>query len=157
MFVDELDLPARGVDEPGCAPDYAVFAGDRLWIIELKTERGSHRRGQIPAYFELGRHHHPNLRIDLTYLTPVMPVVSDVSPAGSRFAHLTWGQAIPLVREVWRDAAGERRASQGRVDRDSRQHGHAVGHLAPDHLGGRDQAGPSPGPRDRCGRSPTRT
>ena len=110
VFVDELDLPARSVDEPGCAPDYAVFAGDRLWIIELKTERGSHRRGQIPAYFELGGHHYPNLRIDLTYLTPVMPVVSDVSPTGSRFAHLTWGQAIPLVREVWRDATGEQQA-----------------------------------------------
>ena len=54
VFVDELDLPRRSEDEPGCAPDYGVLTADRLWIIELKTERGSDRSGQVESYFELG-------------------------------------------------------------------------------------------------------
>ena len=70
VFVDELDLPARHQHEPGGAPDYGVLASDRLWMIELKTDRASHRRGQIPTYFELAQHHHPGRSIDLTYLTP---------------------------------------------------------------------------------------
>ncbi|HET6917459.1 MAG TPA: hypothetical protein VFH56_15325, partial [Acidimicrobiales bacterium] len=53
VFVDEFELPSRFEDEPGGAPDYAVLWEDRLWLIELKTERASHRRGQISGYFEL--------------------------------------------------------------------------------------------------------
>ena len=79
VFVDELDLPRRSEDEPGCAPDYGVLTADRLWIIELKTERGSHRSGQVESYFELGRHHYPDARVDLTYLTP-----GDVGGGGGR-------------------------------------------------------------------------
>ena len=82
-FVDELDLPRRHEDEPGCAPDYGVLMDARLWIIELKTERGSDRHGQVETYFELGRHHYPQLRIDLTYLTPGMAAVAAGRRAGA--------------------------------------------------------------------------
>lgn len=105
-FVDELDLPARHPGEPGCAPDWAVLADDRLWIIELKTEAASHRPAQLPAYFELGRHHHPRLRLDLTYLTPPLDLRGYGAPEGARFAHITWGRVMPLVRETWRDSRG---------------------------------------------------
>ena len=105
-FVDELDLPRRHEDEPGCAPDYGVLTSHRLWIIELKTERGSHRTGQVERYFELGRHHHPELRIDLTYLTPGMSAVAAGAPSGSRLAQVTWEQVMPLVDAVWSGATG---------------------------------------------------
>ena len=105
-FVDELDLPRRHEDEPGCAPDYGVLMDGRLWIIELKTERGSDRHGQVETYFELGRHHHPELRIDLTYLTPGMAAVAAGAPSGSRLAQVTWEQVMPLVDGVWAGATG---------------------------------------------------
>ncbi len=44
----------------GAAPDYAVLDGDPLWMIELKTETASHRRGQLFTRLELAKHHHPN-------------------------------------------------------------------------------------------------
>jgi hypothetical protein len=110
VFVDELDLPRRSEDEPGCAPDYGVLTSTRLWIIELKTERGSHRSGQVASYFELGRHHHPDLRIDLTYLTPGMSAVAAGAPDGSRFAQVTWDQVMPLITATWGDASGTTRA-----------------------------------------------
>lgn len=112
-LVDELDLPRRHDDEPGCAPDYGVLTPDRLWIIELKTERGSHRSGQVQSYFELGRHHHPELRIDLTYLTPGMSAVADGAPGGSRLAQVTWQQVMPLVDQVWSDGTGSTRELYG--------------------------------------------
>lgn len=66
VFVDEFELPGRHDDETGGAPDYAVVWPDRLWMIELKTEARSHRRGQLRLYFELAHHHHRGLPIDLT-------------------------------------------------------------------------------------------
>src|SRR4051794_22121469 len=61
-FVDELDLGRRPNDLQGSSPDYAVLTDDRLWIIELKTERGSHRDAQLPTYAATARHHFPDHR-----------------------------------------------------------------------------------------------
>jgi hypothetical protein len=114
LFIDELDLPRRHDGEMGCAPDYGVLWTDRLWMVELKTERASHRRDQLGAYFEFARHHFPALRLDLLYLTPPMPSVEPPVPPGSRFAHLRWGDVAPLVALVWGDSAesAERRIAQ---------------------------------------------
>lgn len=100
-FVDELDLPKRHDDEPGSAPDWALVDGERLWMVELKTEAGSHRPGQIPAYYELGRHHFPAHQIDLTYLTGPLDKEPPSIPDGSRFAHVTWDQVFPLIADTW--------------------------------------------------------
>jgi len=48
IFVDELELRPRVESEKGGAPDWAVLWPQRLWLIELKTEKASHRRNQIP-------------------------------------------------------------------------------------------------------------
>lgn len=109
MFVDGLDLPRRHEDEPGCAPDLGVLTPDRLWIIELETERGSHRSGQVESYFELGRHHYPELRIDLTYLTPGMSAVAAGAPDGDRLVQVTWERVMPLVEGVWSGSTGSTR------------------------------------------------
>lgn len=105
-FVDEIDFPARHPDERGCAPDYTVFALDRCWMIELKTELGSHDPGQIPRYFDRAHHYHPDLRIDITYLTaglraPFEPPLA----AWERFAHAEWSQVAELVQTTWSDAS----------------------------------------------------
>ncbi len=103
LFVDEFDLPRRHDEEQGGAPDYAVLWPERLWMIELKTETSSHRRGQLPGYLTLADHHHPTRRTDLTYLTPPMPHTPPATGERARFTHLTWTQVIPLITEVWGD------------------------------------------------------
>lgn len=114
-FVDELDLGKRPEDLTGSAPDWAVFTSDRLWIIELKTERGSHRDAQVPTYVATGRHYHPDLQVDLTYLTGAMPPYSPDLPDGTRYAHLIWDEVLPLTREVWGDGTPEQQAAVERL------------------------------------------
>lgn len=104
LFVDEFDLPRRHDDERGGAPDYAVLTSDRLWFIELKTERASHRRGQLRGYVDLGEHHHPGRRIDITYLTGPLAVPAPDLSDRARYAHLTWDEVLPVVRACWKDA-----------------------------------------------------
>jgi hypothetical protein len=104
-FVDEIDFPARHADEKGCAPDYTVFTEGRCWVIELKTEPASHRPRQVPDYFERARHYHPEMRIDLTYLTaglraPFRPDLED----WARYAHLEWSDVLGLITATWSDA-----------------------------------------------------
>jgi hypothetical protein len=100
VFVDEFELPGRHDDETGGAPDYAVMWPDRLWIIELKTEARSHRRGQIDLYFELARHHYRGLPIDLTYLTPPLRSTYEHDGHGG-YAHVTWEQIAPRLAACW--------------------------------------------------------
>jgi len=104
-FVDEFDMPRRHDEERGCAPDYAVRAEDRLWLIELKTEKASHRRDQIPSYFEFGRHYHPTCAIDITYLTPPTEIAVRAPEQWGRFAHVSWDSAAEMVRKVWEDSS----------------------------------------------------
>lgn len=108
VFVDEFDLPARPKDACGSAPDYAVLTADRLWMIELKTERRSHRSEQVTTYLELARHHHPRLQVDLTYLTG--PGLSTaLEPEGARYAHVTWDEVLPLIDATWTSPTEEQR------------------------------------------------
>lgn len=100
-FIDEFELPSRDGVEPGCAPDYAVVDESRVWIIELKTESSSHRADQVPSYFAFARHHYPDHRIDLTYLSPPHRGSALHAADGTRFAHLTWNDVLPLVDEGW--------------------------------------------------------
>ncbi|MEV4365780.1 hypothetical protein AB0J71_01845 [Nonomuraea sp. NPDC049637] len=101
LFVDEFELRPRHDDEQGGAPDYAALWPDRLWMIELKTETSSHRRGQLATYATLARHHHPGLRVDLTYLTPPLTFAPPAGQDGVRLAHVTWAQVLPLLTQVW--------------------------------------------------------
>jgi hypothetical protein len=103
VFVDELDLPKRTEWEQGGAPDQSLHDHSRLWMIELKTEAGSHRPTQIPLSFELGRHHYPHHRIDITYLTGPLSKGAPPIPDGCRFGHVTWSEVMPLIRDVWAD------------------------------------------------------
>jgi|GEM_PF-2649174 len=102
-FVDEFELPGRTPAEKGAAPDYALLWPDRVWVIELKTERTSHRPAQIPTYFELARHHHPTCNIDLTYLTGPGSKSGLSTQPWERFAHLEWESLLDLIDRHWPD------------------------------------------------------
>jgi hypothetical protein len=106
IFIDEFDLPRRHDLESSSAPDWALLDSDRLWIIELKTERGSHRPAQLPAYFDLARHHHPELTLDLTYLTGPLSTQQPAVPEGCRYAHVEWADLMPVITDVWSDTHG---------------------------------------------------
>jgi hypothetical protein len=96
VFIDEFELPARHDGERAGWPDHAVDWPERLFLIELKTERGSHRRYQVPHYLELAAHHHPERTIELLYLTPTMDVAPPTThPASTTYAHTSWADVAP--------------------------------------------------------------
>ena len=103
LFVDEFELPARTEAEKGGYPDYSVLWDDKVWLIELKTESGSHRRDQIPYYFELARHHHPHCDIDFTYLTGPGSKSGQAIESWERFSHVEWADLIDLINRHWPD------------------------------------------------------
>jgi hypothetical protein len=101
LFVDEFALPPRHDSEAGGAPDYAVTWDNHLWLIELKTEKASHRNGQVQGYFDLAHHHYPDATIDLLYVTPATspPVIPPDSWAA--YAHTTWTALAPHIEARW--------------------------------------------------------
>ena len=100
-FVDEYLLPKLEESAQNGWPDWAVLWRDRVWIVELKTEAGSHREDQLPYYLLLAAAAHPGCRVDLTYITgPLSKSPPEIS-AGQRYSHLTWAQVLPLIETVW--------------------------------------------------------
>lgn len=101
-FVDELELPRRHDDERAGWSDQAVLLPDALLLIELKTEKRSHRAGQLAHYLDLAVAHHPQRAVYLLYLTPTMDVPAPVPlPGGTSYAHTSWTSVAPLIAEVW--------------------------------------------------------
>lgn len=100
-FIDEFELPARNDNEKAGWPDWGVVWDDRLLLIELKTERASHRAGQLPHYQDLCRHHHPQATRDLVYLTPNMRQEKLSVAEGEVFHHVFLEDCKPLFQEVW--------------------------------------------------------
>jgi hypothetical protein len=118
MFVDEFELPPRHEDDAGGAPDYAVLWDGHPWMIELKTERASHRKGQVRGYFELAQHHYPVARVDLLYVTPPMDAPYKPDRVEDRYAHTTWGDLTELITPIWADSPDQDRRvlAQGLLD-----------------------------------------
>jgi hypothetical protein len=74
----------------------------RLFLIELKTERRSHRPGQLAHYLDLATHHHPDRAVDLLYLTPTMDAVApEPLPLGATYAHAAWPAVGDLIASTW--------------------------------------------------------
>ncbi|SRR6266511_23081 len=130
LFVDEFDLPKRHEWEAGNAPDYALLWDDRVWMVELKTEKASHRPAQLPGYFELADHHYPTSRIDLTYLTPSMPLTPPPIRPRMRFAHVTWEQVVPIGRRGLGQRQRARATSRRHAHRRARKHRQQLDDLA---------------------------
>ena len=101
VFIDEITMPKRHDDELSASPDWTLVFEDRVWMIELKTERGSHRATQLPHYLDMAAHHYPGRAIDVTYLTgPLVKPAPRLQP-GQRYAHLTWEDTLPLYQLAW--------------------------------------------------------
>lgn len=101
VFIDEFELRGLSDEERGGAPDYALLWPGRVWLIELKSERASHRADQLPMYFDLAHRHFPEAAIDLTYLTPPLHKPGPHCAPWARYAHLTWQQIRGLIRSTW--------------------------------------------------------
>lgn len=118
IFVDEFEMLPERDDERGGAPDYALLWDDRIWLIELKSERGSHRAEQIPTYFRLAHHHFPAAAVDVLYLTPPMEAPYDPMASWASYAHATWSEVGELVRRFWPPATepGQQEVIDGLLD-----------------------------------------
>jgi hypothetical protein len=100
-FVDEFELSAEDYEMQNGYPDYAVITPATLWIIELKTEAGSHRKEQLPFYARLANRRYPELQISVTYLTGTMARIESISGVNVSFRHLLWPEIVPLVELEW--------------------------------------------------------
>ena len=100
-FVDEYLLPKLEETAHNGWPDWAVLWSNRLWVIELKTEAGSHRADQLPYYLLLAAAAHPGSRLDLTYITGRLTKPPPTLLAGQRYSHLTWEHVLPIVAAAW--------------------------------------------------------
>ncbi|MBA3652564.1 MAG: hypothetical protein H0W70_00030 [Actinobacteria bacterium] len=101
QFVNEFELPSREPTEKAGWPDFAVLWPTRALMIELKTEKASHRTGQLEHYLDLAAHHYPQFERDLIYVTPTMPVVQPVETFGGRFAHVMWNDVGQIIHDLW--------------------------------------------------------
>jgi hypothetical protein len=100
-FVDEYLLPKLDESAANGWPDWAVLWGDRAWVIELKTEAGSHRADQLSYYLRLAAAAHPGCSLDLTYITGPLTKPAPALVEGQRYSHLTWDEVLPLIDEAW--------------------------------------------------------
>jgi hypothetical protein len=103
VFIDEITMPKRHDDELSASPDWTLIFEDRIWIIELKTERGSYRANQLPHYLDMASHHYPGRVIDVTYLTGPLTKPAPRLREGQRYVHLTWDAVLPLYARAWGD------------------------------------------------------
>ncbi|MDR7251908.1 hypothetical protein J2X46_000884 [Nocardioides sp. BE266] len=103
VFIDEYLLPKLEDEAANGWPDWAVLSDDRVWVIELKTEAGSHRADQLPYYLRLAAAAHPGCNLDLTYITGPLTKPAPALLQGQRYSHLTWQNVLPLVDSAWGD------------------------------------------------------
>jgi len=101
VFIDEITMPKRHDDELSASPDWTLVFEDRIWIIELKTERSSHRANQLPHYFDLASHHYPGRSIDVTYQTGPLIKPAPGLREGQRYVHLVWDDVLPIYEQAW--------------------------------------------------------
>lgn len=103
VFIDEYLLPKLEEESANGWRDWAVLWDDRAWVIELKTEAGSHRSDQLPYYLRLAAAAHPDCNLDLTYITGPLTKPAPALLKGQRYSHLTWQEVLPLVDSAWGD------------------------------------------------------
>lgn len=102
-FVNQLRL--EGVDERGNGwADHGVLSPDHATVVELKTDPGSIREGQVDWYLELALHQYPGRAVSLLYVTrdPVA-TAPPALPDRASYANTTWQDIARLIAEHWQD------------------------------------------------------
>lgn len=102
-FVSEYELPVppEWRDEIRLtyrAPDFACGTGNRILIIELKTEWGSYTKAQITDFIRLARRLHPDADIDLLLLEERIRGASRDLDGRQRYAEMTWSELASIIR-----------------------------------------------------------
>ena len=72
-----------------------------LLLFELKTEKGSIRKGQVDEQLELALHNYPGHRVALIYVTKDAISGSPPLTERSSYANVTWQEVAPLIHSVW--------------------------------------------------------
>ncbi|WP_183097417.1 hypothetical protein [Nocardioides pelophilus] len=97
----ELPVPVEWREEIGLtyrAPDFACGTGNRILIIELKTEWGSYTKAQITDFLRLARRLHPDADIDLLLLEERHRRANRNLDRRQRYAEMTWTQLAAILR-----------------------------------------------------------
>jgi hypothetical protein len=84
----------------GC-PDLACSVTGHVFIIGLKTERGSFRARQMSDYLRLARRRHREEWTDVALLGPRRPGDSPPHDDRQRYSELTWHDAVPLIGDAF--------------------------------------------------------
>jgi hypothetical protein len=101
-FYWEFRLPPRHGQERSGWPDLAAVWPDRLLLIELKTEPGSVREGQVDWYFQLALTGWPGLRVDLLYVTrDRVPDAPRGLPDRAHYATTTWDSVRDRISQAY--------------------------------------------------------
>ncbi len=71
-------------------------------LIELKTDHGSERPGQLTRYAEQALHQHPDHRLTIAYITPPgIEGATDELPEGVELVQQDWHQVARDVQAIW--------------------------------------------------------
>jgi hypothetical protein len=99
-FIDEHELEVEDEHGKTGVPDYVVITDSKAWVIELKTEKASYRKDQMPKYANDTPIRHPNKNVELTYLTGPMKLTS-LDACDLPYRHLFWEDVLSLIKEFW--------------------------------------------------------
>lgn len=107
-FYWEFNLGKLPDDKENGWPDLVALSDERVLVMELKTEAGSHRDGQVDWYMRLAAVRFFDRPIQLIYLT-VDPVSADPSeiPEGATYRNLLWTDVADMIDIVWKDGNDE--------------------------------------------------
>jgi hypothetical protein len=111
-FYWEYKLPKRPEDKENGWPDFAALWTDRVLMLELRTEVGSHRDAHVDWYLQLGAHNYGGRAIDLVYITPETTAgKSAVLPDLARFRNCSWAELAKVIEVAWSKTTGREAAN----------------------------------------------
>lgn len=101
-FYWEFNLGKLPEDKENGWPDLVALTDERILVMELKTESGNHRDGQVDWYMRLAAARFSDRPIELVYLT-VDPISADPAeiPKGAAYRNLLWTEVADMIDAVW--------------------------------------------------------
>lgn len=111
-FYWEYKLPKRPDDKETGWPDFAALWTDRVLMIELRTEVGTHRDAQVEWYLQLAAHNYQGRAVDLIYVTPEPTSGRRMNlPDLGRVRNCSWIEMAKIIEVAWGKLPGEEAAN----------------------------------------------